>query len=562
MFSSDDLAQLEARGISPEQAARQVEHMFRGFARVRLDRPCTVGDGLLRVSAEEQTECSDAFARAAGAGRISKFVPASGAATRMFQALLSVYGSGLSLDSDGLRRLGTEGPERGALLEANGVGFVDAELAVRFLRAIEEFPFAPELAVAAGADGVLGLGETVRDGGGRRILEALLREPGLGFASLPKGLIPFHHYSDGPWTPLAEHVAEGWELLVARGSGHPIRVHFTIPPGWESAIRERLDSVTRSFPEARFEIGLSVQSPATDTIAGNPEGGPFRAEDGRLVFRPGGHGALLTNLGNLCGDIVLLKNVDNIARRSWRQRQHESRRLLAGLVVRLEEQVGQWRAELSTIAPAASEGSCPAANEASRSAANEGSRSDFAHGAARLVRLEAAYTRVFSRILPPPSGRDGFTGRVERFRELLDRPIRVCGMVANEGEPGGGPFWVQHPDGTLDIQIVELSQIDRSDPHQVRAIDVATHFNPVDLAVSLRDAEGRSYDLRSFVDEETGIVAEKSDGGRPLRALELPGLWNGSMAAWNTVFVEIPIETFTPVKTVLDLLRDPHRAEG
>ena len=538
LFSSDDLSQLEAQGISPDDARAQLGRMSRGFPRVHLDRPCTVGDGLLQLRPDERADCVRAFERARDAGRISKFVPASGAATRMFQALLSAHGSGLDLGPDTLERLEAAGSEADALLSESGLNEEEALLTVRFLRAIGEFPFVPDLAAALGVAGASELVDLVRAGPGRRILEAVLGERGLALATLPKGLIPFHHYSDGAWTPFAEHLAEGWELLAEGGQGHPIRIHFTVPPGFESTIRTHLEQVATGFPGAQFEVELSIQSPATDTIAGDLGGGPYRTPGGQLVFRPGGHGALLSNLANLGGDLVLLKNVDNIARRSWRRRQHPARRCLAGLLVRLEEQVLGWREELARIAET------PGAPDTT----------------IRLDRLEAAYVRTFSRTLEP-LGSPEPTHRIERFRGLLGRPIRVCGMVANEGEPGGGPFWVRHPDGSRDIQIVELSQIDRSDPAQARALEGATHFNPVDLAVSLRGSDGRNYDLRRFVDEETGIVAEKSDGGRRLRALELPGLWNGSMAAWNTVFVETPTETFTPVKTVLDLLRAPHRRE-
>ena len=535
VFSREDLLQLQRQGVTPEAARHQLERIQRGFPRIALDRPCTVGDGLLRLDAEGRQGCVDAFDRARDAGRISKFVPASGAATRMFHALLSAHGSGLELTTERLEALaeGASEERSGESSSEPALDPKDARLVSRFFRAIDQFPFSEELAEALAGNeaadprGVARLPQLVREGRGRWILETVLREPGLGFASLPKGLIPFHLYTDGPRTPFAEHVAESHELLGDGGA--PIRLHFTVPPGFEERIRSHLEEATHEFLDSRFEIELSIQSPSTDTLAADPDGAPFRSSDGRLVFRPGGHGALLANLSALEGDLVLVKNIDNIARRAFRRRQHHYRKVLAGLVVQLEEHIARWR-----------------------SALDEGDQLD-----ARIGAIERAYSATFCRTIDP--GVEDLEKRVRRLRGLLDRPIRVCGMVRNEGEPGGGPFWVRHPDGSLDIQIVELSQVDRSDSTQRDAVERATHFNPVDLAVSLRDGRREPYDLSRFVDEDTGIVASKSDGGRPLSALELPGLWNGSMAAWNTVFLEIPIETFTPVKTVLDLQRDPHR---
>ncbi|MEZ4648675.1 MAG: DUF4301 family protein [Candidatus Eisenbacteria bacterium] len=560
MFSRDDLIELQRQGVTPEAAEHQLELIRRGFPRIVLERPCTAGDGLLQLDADGRQACLLAFDRARDEGRISKFVPASGAATRMFQALLSAHGSGLELTIERLEAI-AESETADEAVDPD-----EARLVSRFFRAIEEFPFTTALRdvllPGAATDGARTLTQLVAQGRGRWILETVLREPGLGFASLPKGLIPFHLYSDGPRTPFAEHVAESHELLGEGGA--PIRLHFTVPPGFEERIRTHLVEATQEFPDTTFVIDLSIQSPSTDTLAADPSGEPFRSTDGRLVFRPGGHGALLTNLGELGGDLVLVKNIDNIARRSYRRRQHHFRKVLAGLVVRLEEQVAEWRSSLASIEQALdSAGRDAVIGDAGGSAGSgEASRSERAGSApdefaARLAEIETAYASTFCRTVP--SGETGPRNRIQTLRDLLDRPIRVCGMVRNEGEPGGGPFWVRHPDGSLDIQIVELSQVDRNDPSQREAVEKATHFNPVDLTVSLRNAEGEPYELSRFVDEETGIVANKSDGGRPLSALELPGLWNGSMAAWNTVFLEIPIETFTPVKTILDLQRDPHR---
>lgn len=547
MFSSDDLAQLAERGIAPEDARSQLARIGRGFPGVCLDRPCTVGDGLLRIGSEQMAETLGAFERARSAGRIARFVPASGAASRMFQSLLSAAGSDLVCDPASLQAL-IGSPEVGREhAAASGLGFDDAQAAARFLLEIDRFPFARALGQALG----LGKREPLRllleSGRGRELLRGLLGEPGLGLAALPKGLIPFHDYPDGAWTPFGEHLAEAWELLGEGGASEPIGLHFTVPPGFEKRIRTHLEETAARIPEARFSLRLSVQSPASDTIAAAADGRPYRGADGRLVFRPGGHGALLANLAETRGDLVLVKNIDNIASRSWRRPQHVHRKLLAGLAVLLEERVASWRTELAGLVGSGRTSADPRTS---------------AERTAELARLEGEYATTFSRQPAPDGGAASFEERVARLAELLDRPLRVCAMVPNVGEPGGGPFWVRHADGSVDIQIVELSQVDQADPGQRRAVQDATHFNPVDLVVSLRDATGRAYELSRYVDPESGIVVTKSDRGQRLRALELPGLWNGSMAGWNTVFLEVPIETFTPVKTVLDLLRPPHRQGG
>ncbi|HQQ79608.1 MAG TPA: DUF4301 family protein, partial [Thermoanaerobaculia bacterium] len=359
---------------------------------------------------------------AARAGRLTKFVPASGAASRMFAFLLAG---------------GEETAER-----------------KRFFESREAFAFGSSGDLAA-------------------------------LAARPKALVPFHTYADGPRTPFEEHLHEA--AGTVRDAAGLCRVHFTVSPEHRKAFEDRLAEVRPRVERAtgaRFSVSFSEQSPATDTIAGGADGGPFRTASGGLLFRPGGHGALLKNLGDVAragGDVVLVKNVDNVVPDARRGPTLLWKRLLTGLLVKLERE------------------------------------------------------------------------------SRRDRPIRVCGVVRNEGEPGGGPFWVSGPRGET-LQIVESAQVDLADPAQAAIWKTATHFNPVDLACSLRDALGQPFDLGPFVDESAVFIAEKTHEGMPLKALERPGLWNGAMAFWETVFVEVPKETFAPVKTVLDLLRPEHRA--
>ncbi len=411
MFTPLDLDDLARRGIPLAEAERQLGLFTHPPAPASLDRACTVGDGILRLDAAEQAAFEREGASALASGRVGKFVPASGAATRMFQAL-----------------------------QADPAG--DAAREVR--DQLGRFAFAPALTDEP-------------DPG-----EAILRR----FASLPKALLPFHRYGDHSHTAFEEHLYEAQALGVDR-------IHFTVSPEHRAGFL----AVAERCP-APVAVSYSEQKPSTDTLAGRENGQPFRDAGGRLVFRPGGHGALLENLNDLRGDLVLIKNIDNITHsRLW------------------PEQL-RWKKILLGV----------------------------------LLRARAA-----------------------------DRPTRVCGVVRNTGEPGGGPFWVRGRDGRTTPQIVESAEVDLTAPAQRAVFESATHFNPVDLACALCDAGGRPFDLRAFRDDEAVFVARKSKDGQPLLALELPGLWNGAMARWHTVFVEVPLETFNPVKTLSDLLRPAHQ---
>lgn len=418
-LSPADRACVEAHGLTVTEVERQLAFLREPPAPWRLVRPATAGDGILRIPERDHPDLLALANGAALAGRLTKFVPASGAATRMFAFLLAG---------------GPETPEKR-----------------RFFESVDAFAFAGDLD---------------------------------RLASTPKGLLPFHRYPEGSRTAFEEHLFEAAGTI--RDAAGLCRVHFTVSPEHRKAFEERVGEVgprVERATGARLLVSLSEQSPATDTIAADPHGNPFRTADGALLFRPGGHGALLGNLQGVAragGDIVHVKNIDNVVPDARRGPTLLWKRLLAGLLVDLER------------------------------------------------------------------------------RGRGDRPIRVCGVVRNEGEPGGGPFWVDGPGGTS-LQIVESAQVDHGDAGQAAIWRAATHFNPVDLACSLRDAAGRPFELARFVDENAVFVASKTHEGRPLKALERPGLWNGAMAFWETVFVEVPKDTFAPVKSVFDLLRPEHR---
>lgn len=509
LLTAEDLGQLAQVGISRPHAERQLAQLRRGEAWVRPDRPCTPGDGIVPLDDGRGADLERLFAAAAAQGRISRFIPASGAATRMFQPLL--------VDPAVLAAWRSAGP--GAVADEPRRDLR------RFAEELERFPFAADLhriLADNGLDAVQLLGK--RDLA--PLLAALLEPTGLGYADLPKGLLPFHRAADGVRTPFVEHQAEAALLDGGRGR---IALHLTVSEehlalfqaeaaAWRQRLLDRYGCAVA--------LSYSTQQPCTDTLALTASGRPARADDGRLLLRPGGHGALLANLAGCGGDIVLLRNIDNVVPDVAKATNLQCSRLLAGRLLELQEEQHGLLRELHQ------------------------------HGDDPLLR-DLAFAFLYDRLqLQVPLNLDlaGLIGQ-------LDRPLRVCGMVANSGEPGGGPFWVRDAAGLVRRQIVEAAQIDRNDPQQAAMLAASTHFNPVDMACALRDWQGRPYDLARFVDDDAVIIAAKVQQGETLRVLELPGLWNGGMAGWLTQFVAIPAAAFNPVKTLFDLLRPAHQAE-
>lgn len=476
MFTHEDSAQIRAHGLTVEAVERQIEAFQRGFPFLGVVRPATAGDGILRLDGMQADRAEARYNARPDGLDIVKFVPASGAATRMFRELYAFL-------ADGRRTTGVA-----CLLDH-----------------IEQFAFWEELRglLPAGADD-------------RTVVEAIVGT-GLGYGSLPKGLVTFHRYPDECRKAVEEHLVEGAAYAASDGS---VRLHFTASPEHLSRFRallaERIPIYERRYG-VRYRVDFSVQKPATDTIAVDPQNRPFRQQDNSLLFRPAGHGALIENLGEIDADLIFIKNIDNVTTDARRGDTIRYKKVLAGWLLDLQERA--W-AHLDAL----ERGADPAA-------------------AACFLEQELCVK------LPA-----GFNATL--VHRLLDRPLRVCGMVRNQGEPGGGPFWVANADGTESLQIAESSQIASADQALLRQ---ATHFNPVDLVCATRDRQGRRYDLHRYVDPSTGFISRKSSGGRELRALELPGLWNGAMAYWNTVFVEVPMSTFSPVKVVDDLLRPEHR---
>jgi hypothetical protein len=504
----EDHEQLESHGIGLGEAERQLALLRNPPAPLRLLRPATVGDGIEAPTEAQAKELHALHAVAAREGRFTKFVPASGAASRMFADLARFRGRDLARAD--VVRLAGEGDEAAAALLA-------------FLDGIPQLPFAEALVRQAG-----GPGESIR-----ALLDALLDEGGLDYGSLPKGLIPFHRYGHEARTAFEEHLVEA-AAYVRDGRG-VCRLHFTVSPEhvarFEAALREVREGYESAFG-VRLEVGFSTQRPATDMLAQDATGAPFRLADGTLLLRPGGHGALVENLnalGEEGADLVFVKNIDNVVPDRLRGPTVLWKKAIAGRLLALERR----------------------AQELARLLAS-------GETAEAVVREAEAFCREALQAPPPPEGLSGAARRVHLL-DRLRRPLRVCGVVPNTGEPGGGPFWVASEDGAVSLQIVEGAQVDAQDPAQATVYASSTHFSPTDLVCALRDPDGHPYDLRRYVDPAAVLLARKTHEGRALLALERPGLWNGGMAHWNTVFVAIPIETFTPVKTVLDLLRPEHQ---
>jgi hypothetical protein len=469
MIDPRDLEQLAFAGIDATEAERQLALLRDPPRPLRLARACTLDDGVTRLSPRRYAELVERGKQARSKGRLSKFVPASGAATRMFRSLLAV-------------RTLTPDASYEELADLGRTGNAEARDTVAFVDSLPRMALAGPLADALGVTPETLVERSRRERLGD-LLSALLDPSGLDAASSPKALLPFHAAAEGPRTALVEQLVEGLEYLADDDTR--ARFHFTIPPGAAPRFESELVRGRQLLADrARLEVDLSEQQCSTDTLALDEAGGPARGEDGRLLLRPSGHGALLANLEATGADLVVIKNIDNVL--------PESRHAL----------IAGWQLAL----------------------------------VGRLVELEEA-----------GSGRR--------------RPLRVCGVVPNAGEPGGGPFWVERGEDQVGLQIVESSQVDLDDPGQRAIWESSTHFNPVDLVCALRGVDRRPHSLTAFVDPATSFVATRSHGRRPIRVLERPGLWNGAMTGWETYFVELPAETFAPVKTVLDLSRDAHAVD-
>lgn len=505
MLSQEDLKQISLRGITEEQVEHQLDEIKQGFPFLKIEAAASIGKGIMSPTENEMNKYLSMWdTYLTGCHKIVKFVPASGAASRMFKNLYSF------LDAD------YDKPT--------------TEFEKEFFENIKKFAFKKELCNACKTNDGKCVTCLMDNGEYKKIVENLLEEKGLNYGHLPKGLLLFHSYEEGPRTPMEEHLVEA--ALYAQSEGQA-NVHFTVSHEhlelFKKKVAEKIDMYAEKFG-VKYNISFSEQKANTDTIAANPDNTPFRNEDGSLLFRPGGHGALIENLNDIDADVIFIKNIDNIVPDRLKGETVKYKKLLAGILVDLQTRAFNYlklldtgnytHAQLEEIIRFLQRDLCCRRND--------------------IKELEDAELVIY-------------------LHNKLNRPMRVCGMVKNVGEPGGGPFLCYNQDGTISPQILESSQIDKSNEKYVQMFKEGTHFNPVDLVCATKDYKGNTFHLPDYVDRSTGFISSKSKNGRDLKALELPGLWNGAMSDWNTVFVEVPIETFNPVKTVNDLLREQHQ---
>lgn len=504
-FTSEDISLFNKKGITVEQVSDQINFFEKGFPFLEIINTATTEKGIAAIEAGNTYRYINLWEEyLQGGNTVVKFVPASGAASRMFKTLFEFL--------DGI----SDVPE--------------TEYVRTFFRDLQKFAFYNDLNDAC-------IKITERDIEGlalenkfKEIVRLLLTEDGLNYGNLPKGLLKFHQYGNYGRTPVEEHLVEG--SMYAKSKNGKVNIHFTVSPEHRQLFEKLLDKVTGSYEsstQTSFSLSFSEQKPKTDTIAVNPDNTPFR-ENGEILFRPGGHGALIENLNDLDADIIFIKNIDNVVPDRLKEEESRYKKVLAGYLVDTQKKIFEY---LQTI-----------------------DSGEYTHDQLLEI-LHFTQNELNTKNPEIKYLEDGEL--VVYLKEKLNRPLRVCGMVKNVGEPGGGPFFAVNNDGSISLQILESSQIDLEDPAKKEMFEQGTHFNPVDLVCGVKDYQGNKFDLKEYVDKKTGFISHKSKNGKELKALELPGLWNGAMSDWNTIFIEVPLSTFNPVKTVNDLLREEHQ---
>ncbi len=507
MLTQEDKELLAKKGISEQQIQEQLACFEQGFPFLKLAGAAAVDNGGIFIpTADEQAAYLAAWdAYKDGDKKVVKFVPASGAASRMFKNMFEFLGADYDVPTTDFEK--------------------------KFFDHIHSFAFFNDLNAACLDNTGKTIDALVEEKNYKAVVANLLEAAGLNYGALPKGLLKFHRYEDGVRTPLEEHLVEG--ALYAAGKTGQVNVHFTVSTEHRALFAKLVEAKVAEYAQkygVEYNISFSEQKPSTDTMAATMDNQPFRDEKGKLVFRPGGHGALIENLNDLDADIVFIKNIDNVVPDRLKGDTVTYKKLLAGVLVTLQQQAFQYLEILDG--------------------------GQYTHEQLEeIIHFVQHDLRCRKEDIKDLEDAD----LVIYLRSKLNRPMRVCGMVKNVGEPGGGPFLAYNPDGTVSLQILESSQIDMKDPEKKAMFEKGTHFNPVDLVCAVRDYKGNKFDLLAHVDKATGFISFKSKNGKELKALELPGLWNGSMSDWSTVFVEVPLGTFNPVKTVNDLLREQHQ---
>ncbi|AVM51897.1 uncharacterized protein DUF4301 [Bacteroides zoogleoformans] len=505
MMTPQDKELLKSKGISEKQIAEQLTCFEKGFPYLNLFAAASIDRGVLALDTDRQKEYLDAWEAYTQADKeVVKFVPASGAASRMFKNLFEFLGADYTTPQTDFEKL--------------------------FFEKIENFAFYGDLNEACRKTVGKDIASLVATGDYKAVVAALLEAVGLNYGALPKGLLKFHKYEEGSRTPLEEHLVEG--ALYAVNKNAKVNVHFTVSPEhralFGALVNEKAVAYAKKYG-VEYNVTFSEQKASTDTIAVDMENKPFR-DAGKLLFRPGGHGALIENLNDLDADVIFIKNIDNVVPDRLKGDTVLHKKLIAGVLVTLQQRAFAYLQLLNS--------------------------GKYTHEQLLEI-LQFLQKQLYCKNPETKNLEDAELAIY--LKKKLNRPMRVCGMVKNVGEPGGGPFLAYNSDGTVSLQILESSQIDMSDPEKKEMFEKGTHFNPVDLVCAVRDYKGDKFDLTKYVDKATGFISYKSKNGKDLKALELPGLWNGAMSDWNTVFVEVPLSTFNPVKTVNDLLREQHQ---
>ena len=504
-ITSKDKILLTSRGVTEESVNQQLKMFQNGFPFLRILGPAVTGDGIMTISDNDVEKYQAAWDNYRMQGhRIVKFVPASGAASRMFKDLF-------------------------AFLEAD-YQVPQSACEQAFFANIHQFAFYDELNKCCVANKGKDIDALMEAQDYKTIVSLLLEPAGMNYGTLPKGLLSFHRYANETRTPFEEHLVESALYASADGTA---KIHFTVSGSHLPLFQSLADKQTKYFSQRfgiGFDISFSEQKKSTDTIAVNADNTPFRDQNGDLLFRPGGHGALIENLNDLDADIVFIKNIDNVVPDRLKDDTVTYKRLLAGVLVTMQQKAFEYLKLLDS--------------------------GQYAHN--DIENMIRFLRHDLSCNIPDLKNLED-AELVSMLRKKLNRPMRVCGMVRNVGEPGGGPFRVYDADGSASLQILESSQIDTNDANAKYMFEHGTHFNPVDLVCAVCDYKGKHFNLLKHIDPATGFISHKSKNGRELKALELPGLWNGAMSDWNTVFVEVPLTTFNPVKTVNDLLRPVHQ---
>lgn len=504
-LEKEDLEFLQEKGITEEKLTEQLEMLSNGFPYLKLEGPATPGHGISQLTPEMEMgaiRCWEEFLRKGGV--VMKMVPASGAASRMFKDLFAFL-NGKS-----------EKP--------------DNDFTKTFFERIEDYAFFHRLNFVCLREYGMSIDSLVKEKRYKDVVRALLEKTGLNYGKLPKALLQFHKVMGASRSALEEHMAEG--AKYAAGKDGTVKIHFTVSEEHMPLVKMKVEETAGHLGHeygVKYDITYSVQKPSTDTIAANLDGTPYR-ENGKFFFRPGGHGALIENLNDLDADVIFIKNIDNVVPDTHRSATIQYKKVLGGTLVAVKQRMDEYCRALKN------------------NNVDEAKLQEMIEFLRNVLCITHDHT-------------DEMTDGEKKAYVLakLNRPLRVCGMVRNEGEPGGGPFLVYNADGTVSPQILESSQIDSKDKEAKKMLKESTHFNPVDLAVSVRDFEGKKFNLPDYVDKTTGFISQKSREGVEIKALELPGLWNGAMSDWNSIFIEVPAQTFNPVKTVNDLLRQAHQ---